>query len=570
MADIVPTQPTGSSLTPINQNPALLGLGDNTVGGRVRAFFAQPMVRRLAPVFGAAATLGVIALVWSMVGQPEQRLLYSSLSDSERAEVVAALDQANIKYAIDSQTGALTVAEDDLYRARMLVASNGSLATPDSGTEMLDKLPMGASRTLEGDRLRAAQQRELELTISEIDGVESVRVHIATAERSVFVRDEAAPKASVMLRLARGRQLTQSQVAAIVNLVAASVPGLAVEDVRVVDQGGRLLSKLDDKDSERLELQMRMEDKLRTQIEQLLSPMFGRANFSSEIQVSLDMAEITTAREAYDKEGVVRRESTSAATSPTGGTAAIGIPGATTNLPPDPANAVPGGPPNQAAGAQGQGGQLAAENSASRTYELGREVAVSSNSGGKVNRLTVAVAVKQELLKGARPAEIQKIEDLVSAAVGADPARGDIVTVIARPFDTPVVEDPPFWETPLFSTILRHVVTIISVLLVLFLGVRPLLKMLRGDKGKKKKGKKGKKGDEDDDEDEDADTAEADGLPGRAPVGVSLSDSAEAKQRLTQQVELAQRIVKETPDSALVALRRMLADKNTAGGSTAQ
>ena len=166
-------------------------------------------------------------------------------------------------------------------------------------------------RSLEGERLLAARERELELTIMQIDGVEAVRVHLAEPEKSVFVRDNAAPTASVMVKLARGRQLADSQVSAIVNLVAGSVPSLVVDAVKVIDQHGRLLSSAKDGDTDRLDLQSRMEEKLRTQVSQLLTPMLGEGNFSSEIQVDLDMDQLTSARESYDKQGVVRSETQS-------------------------------------------------------------------------------------------------------------------------------------------------------------------------------------------------------------------------------------------------------------------
>ena len=101
------------------------------------------------------------------------------------------------------------------------------------------------------------------LTIQQIDGVESVRVHLAQANKSVFVREDTPPTASVMVRMARGRQLSDSQVSAIVNLVGASTPGLSPDAVRVVDQNGRLLSDKASADADRLELQVRMEEKLR-------------------------------------------------------------------------------------------------------------------------------------------------------------------------------------------------------------------------------------------------------------------------------------------------------------------
>jgi flagellar M-ring protein FliF len=122
------------------------------------------------------------------------------------------------------------------------------------------------------------------LSIKEIDGVQAVRVHLAEGEKSVFVRDQIAPSASVMLRLADGRQLSENQVAAIVNLVAGSVPGLTPDAVKVVDQRGRLLTQKNSSDSDRLDMQARMEDKLRGQVATLLTPMLGDGNFTSEIR----------------------------------------------------------------------------------------------------------------------------------------------------------------------------------------------------------------------------------------------------------------------------------------------
>ncbi|HBQ93580.1 MAG TPA: flagellar M-ring protein FliF, partial [Erythrobacter sp.] len=270
-----------------------------------------------------------LALTWATLSPAPQRVLYSSLGDAERASVVATLDQAGVDYTIDNNTGALTVGEDDVYRARMLVASDGSLATPESGADLIENLPMGASRTLEGDRLRAAQERELMMTIMEIDGVEAVRVHIAKAERSVFVREDVAPSASIMLRMARGRQLTDSQVTAITNLVAGSVPGLGIDAVKVVDQHGKLLTQMRDPNSGRLDLQSQMEAKLNAQVDQLLAPMFGAAAFTSQVQVDLDMNEVTSARESYDKDGTIRRETTQLSQS--AGAQAGGIPGVLAN-----------------------------------------------------------------------------------------------------------------------------------------------------------------------------------------------------------------------------------------------
>lgn len=505
---------------------------------RLRSLTAQPALRRAVPWFVGAGAIGVAALAWAVVSAPPQRQLYAQLDDAQRAGVVTALDGAGIAYAIDNSTGALTVPEDQLYRARMAVAADGALAVPDAATS-LDSLPMGASRTLEGERLRAAREHELMLTIKEIDGVESVRVHLAEGNKSVFVRDDAPPTASVMVRMARGRQLGASQVAAIVNLVAASAPGMSPDAVRVVDQAGRLLSDPESgKDNDRIELQSRLETKLRGQLDQLLTPILGPGQFSSEIQIELDMDEVTSARESYDKEGVVRSEiqaQTQGGTTTTGG-----VPGVLANTPPPATTLQPGAPqptvPSAIAGAA-----PTTESTSNRTYELGREVAVSNAAPGKVKRLSVAVAISQEAMKKqGRPTDIEAIKALVSAAVGADPARGDQVAVVARPFDVAEVVEPPIYEAPWFSLALRSGLGLLAVLLVVFVVIRPLLRLLKRDPQTGV---------------EDGEPAHR--LPGLAPP----SPAAEAGQDqalLGKQVELAQRMVDEKPEETIVALRRML------------
>lgn len=500
---------------------------------RVRTLTAQPAVKRALPWFLGAAAIGGALLTYAALAPSSQRMLYSQLDDAQRAEVAASLDKAGIAYAINPDTGAMTVAEADLYKARMLVASDGALATPEAQSS-LDSLPLGASRTLEGERLRAAREHELTLTIQEIDGVEAVRVHLAEAARSVFVRDDAPPSASVMVRMAKGRQLSDSQVAAIVNLVAGSVPGMSPDAVRVVDQHGRLVSQPGGVDGDRLELQRRFEDKLRAQVDQLLTPMLGQGRFSSEIQVELDMDQVTSAKESYDKDGVLRSET--AQQSQSSGTAlAGGVPGALSNTPPPPTGLTPGGPqPSTAPGAAAQ--PTNGESSAVRQYDFGRQVSVANATPGRLKRLSVAVALSQEAMKKAKPGEVEQIKALVAAAVGADPARGDQVTVMVRPFEPVEAAAMPFYEAPWFATMVRSVVALIAVLLVLLIGVRPLIRSLRRDRAA----------------DESAVAGDGETPPEAAAAG------AVHAALLGRQVSLAQRIVEEKPDDALVALRQML------------
>lgn len=520
----------------------------------VAGFIGQPALSRALPMLAGVGAVAAAGALWMTLASGPDRVLYTSLTDAERAKVVETLEAGGIAYAIDNQTGALSVAEDDVYRAKMLVASNAGIAAPEGAEAMLDAMPLGTSRTLEGERLRLARERELMLTIREIDGIESVRVHLATPERSVFVRENNPPSASVMVRLVSGRSLSQSQVEAIVNLVAASVPGMSADAVRVVDQNGRLLSSPREDNLEPLLLQREHEAKLREQIDTLLLPLLGEGNYSAEVQVALDQNEVTSARETYEKEGVVRSESERNA-SRTGAGPAGGVPGVPANTPPPQAELVDGPPqPVPPATAQATDTESASE----RSYELGREVAVTSTRPGGLRRLSVAVAVSDAALKQAAPMTAAQLEALVGAAVGADTARGDQVEVVASKFEPSEMEAPAFYEEPWFAMLVRYGTALLAVLLVLLIAVRPLVGKLKG-KGKDKN-TDGAAAPAAADEtslppmlaDAEADSVTAaDVLPAMA-AATALGD-------LPRQVELARRLATSQPERAAEALQRMLA-----------
>jgi len=548
MADLVPAggEPGRSLLAPLTD------AAGGSLPARLGQFVSQGPVRRALPWFAGVAAAGMAGLLWLEMAPAPQRMLYTDLNDSERAQVSAALDKAAIRYTIDNRTGAITVGEDDLYKARMLAAADGALATPETGEQMIDKLPLGASRTVEGQRLQAARERELELTIMQIEGVEAVRIHLAEPEKSAFVRDNAPPTASVMVKLAKGRQLSAGQVTAIINLVAGSVPGLTVDAIKVIDQQGHLLSSGQPGDSDRLEMEARLEDKLRDQVEALLTPMLGAGNFSSEIQVDLDMDQQTSARESYDKQGAVRTE-TQSASQTSAGSATAGVPGVLSNTPPPQPTPSPGAPTANSSSAAPAPSPTNTDSSSTKTYELGREVAVTNAGPGKIRRLSVAVALSAAAMAKAKPGEIDQIKQLVSATVGADTTRGDQIAVVVRNFQPTTIEQPKFWETPWFAMAVRNGVALLAVLLTLLLGVRPLIKAL-----KREPVAPDDAGADADDTDEDGDAA--------SPAAITDKSTAREPvdpEMLGKQVGLAQRLVREKPDTAVAALRQMLTDPET-------
>ncbi|MDF5919621.1 flagellar basal-body MS-ring/collar protein FliF [Pseudomonas aeruginosa] len=165
-------------------------------------------------------------------------------STGRREPCGGSADRGGHSYKVEPNSGALLVKADDLGRARMKVASAGVAPTDNNvGFEILDKeQALGTSQFMEATNYRRGLEGELARTVSSLNNVKAARVHLAIPKSSVFVRDDRKPSASVLVELYPGRSLEPSQVMAIVNLVATSVPELDKSQVTVVDQKGNLLS----------------------------------------------------------------------------------------------------------------------------------------------------------------------------------------------------------------------------------------------------------------------------------------------------------------------------------------
>ena len=461
---------------------------------QIKGVLAQPAVRRSLPMAMLVALIAAAALAWMSLSTPTQKTLFTGLTDADKQAVTAALTQANIASRIDDGTGALTVDEDQFSKARMLLAGQGLPKQAPGGYAILDQLPMGVSRAVEGERLRQARETELARSIEDIDAVAEARVHLATPEASVFVRDNASPSASVVVKLQGGRALSQAQVQSIINLVASSVPGMKPESVTIVDQMGALLSKpgaggADATGDARLEMQRKTEDKVRQQLVQLLTPLVGSGNFTAEVQADINLDETQATRESYDKAGTLRAETGNWTGNQAAGPATPGgIPGALSNTPP-PASQLQ--TPQAANGASGAtdpapvaGGPAPNPNKQSdsfqRAYDLGKEVSVTRQTPGSVKRLSVAVLLRDPEKTRRTAMEIGQITDLVKSAVGFDQARQDQVTVISRKFADSSAETtgPAWYDNAWLPVLARNATAIIIALLVLLLGVRPLAKGL--------------------------------------------------------------------------------------------
>jgi flagellar M-ring protein FliF len=457
---------------------------------QVARFTSQPAVLKSIPWLIMLGLFGVAWMLWGAFGDPANKPLYPGMQDGDKAAVAQALDSSGVKYSVDRNTGDIAVTDADFYRARMLLAQQGLPKSAPSGDDVMSSIPMGASRAVEGERLRSAQESDLARTIEQIDSVAQARVHLAVEQPSVFLRETNKSSASVMLRLYSGRRLSDTQVQAIVHLVASSVSGLSPDDVSLVDQSGRLLSNTGGDAATRatnaqVQLQTKVEGQLSDSINALLTPLVGSENFTAQVHADLNFAEIQSTRESFPKDtAVVQREEGAWTADQAGaGGGAGGVPGTLSNQAPPAAqvSAAPGGAitPTIPGAPQGQTAQTGANGKTSenynREYQLDRQVSITKEPVGTIKRLSVAVAIKQGGAK-LKASDQAQIENLIKGAVGFDAQRGDVVAVSVQKFaPVPETENPPFYEAPWLATLGKNAGMLILAAILIFGIGKPLL-----------------------------------------------------------------------------------------------
>ena len=470
---------------------------DRATNDLIEGFNNLNLLRQAGLMVGLAASvaIGFAVVLWTQ-GE-DYRPLYGSLDRLDSAEVVKVLEQNDVSFKVDNNTGALLVATQDVHKARLKLAEAGVPGESSVGFELLDKeQPLGTSQFMETARYRRGLEGELARTITSINAVRSARVHLAIPKRSVFVRDPRRPSASVFVELYSGRGIRTQQVKGITNLVASSIPELLLENVTVVDQKGNLLSTGEENESmlaanKHRDYTRKLEADLTQRINSILEPVIGSGNYQAEVSADVDFTSIEQAEEIFNPDLPAIRSEQTLTENRAAGAGAQGIPGALSNQPPAggaaPENAAAGG------GANAGAGQNNNRQQATRNYELDRTVSYTKHQQGKLRRLSVAVVVDDKLKIDAATGdetrqpwtdnELDRLSILVRDAVGFSAARGDSVNVLNSPFvaraaDDFLVGDIPLWERDWFLSIVKQLGGLI-VIMVLVMGLlRPVLKSL--------------------------------------------------------------------------------------------
>ncbi|HMM45607.1 MAG TPA: flagellar basal-body MS-ring/collar protein FliF [Candidatus Macondimonas sp.] len=437
------------------------------------AWTKRPGAQALGPGIALAMLAAVLIAAVLWMRQPPYRVLFNGLSDKESGQIVEFLQTQKIPFRINDTTGSIEIPSDQVHAVRLKLATQGLPQGAGVGLEMLAQPQgLGVSQFMESARYQHALEVELARSIASLQPVQEARVHLALPKASAFVRDQKQPSASVIVQLHPGRSLEVGQIAAIVHLVAASIPGMESAQVMVVDQRGNLLTRSQDDaknplgmSSDQFAYARRLEQEYVSRIESLLMPILGPGRVHAQVSADLDFTVVEQTQERYDPAGQVLRSEQSSEERRTPGTLPGGIPGALSNQPPGPVSlAQPGAPAgSNPAGSAGSQPDTATPQDISRqstrNYEIDKTISRISQPVGTVRRLSIAVLVDNRDVVGAdgtvartplTDSEVAQLTALVKEAVGFSAARGDSINVVNQSFQSLELNDEgrvsPWWQ----------------------------------------------------------------------------------------------------------------------------
>ncbi|MCQ2927812.1 flagellar M-ring protein FliF [Helicobacter pylori] len=388
-------------------------------------------------------------------------VLFERLDSSDNALILQHLQQNQIPYKI-LKDDTILIPKDKVYEERITLASQGIPKTSKVGFEIFDTKDFGATDFDQNIKLIRAIEGELSRTIESLNPILKANVHIAIPKDSVFVAKEVPPSASVMLKLKPDMKLSPTQILGIKNLIAAAVPKLTIENVKIVNENGESIGEGDILENskelalEQLRYKQNFENILENKIVNILAPIVGGKNkVVARVNAEFDFSQKKSTKETFDPNNVVRSEQNLEEKKEGASKKQVGgVPGVVSNIGP-----VQGLKDNKEP-------EKYEKSQNTTNYEVGKTISEIKGEFGTLVRLNAAVVVdgryKIALKDGANALEyeplsdesLKKINALVKQAIGYNQNRGDDVAVSNFEFNpmAPMIDNATLSEKIMHKT----------------------------------------------------------------------------------------------------------------------
>ena len=486
----------------VRENLNFSSSGENAFS-RILGLSNSPAVSKAMPIVIAALIIAVVVAFFAFSQRSNVTTIYDDLPETERSQVLNALVSAGYAASVHPTSGKIQIPTRDYHEAKLTLAGQGLPTATSDGYEKLSDLPMGASKSIEAMKLKQSQEIEIARSIMSLKAVRDARVHLAIPEKSVFIRERSTPSASVFLTLNYGQSLNETQVNAIVNLVAQSVSGLSTDEVTVVDENGKLLTTAASDPETTLSnsdfrYRMRLEEIYKRRIEEILSPLVGAGNASAQVNIAIDTTRVEFTEEVFDpqKNAVISEQKS--VQKRTNNALASGVPGATSNRPPEGISvnqsATDGASeetkdPNTAVETPKSNTPTTESITENRSYEVSKVIKTTRAASNQILKLDAAVLLRKPKImdtasgklvpKEYTTEKLDEIENLIKSTIGFENNRGDTLALSVSDFEPVVATLTTNWyETDWFQSISQNIGMVLMLGIVVLGIIRPLLNRL--------------------------------------------------------------------------------------------
>jgi len=406
-------------------------------------------VKRKAGHFFSGFTTGqkamlVIAILAVVIGgfffmswatKPDMAVMFSNLDPSAAGEVTKKLDEMKITYELRDGGQTIAVPRADVFKTRVDLSAQGLPTGGKEGYSLLDNASFTQSDFQQKITFQRAVEGELASTISAMDDVQAATVHLVMPDDSAFVgKEDQQAQAAVQVQLKTGAQPTDQEIQSIVHLVSSSVKNLPADAVTVTDTAGNLLASPGGTSAfvggtgltqSQLSQQRGYEAQVSGEVRTLVEKLVGTGNVAVRVAAELNFDKtatttnnVTTEQNPTPVESTTETESLQSQGGAATGTAGVQLPT-----------------------------QVGAGTSGPTTFQSQKQTAINprteerkvvDQAPGKVERMSVAVVVNGAIAgkEGVTMPNETDLQNVVSAAVGLDPTRGDTIQVQQMAFST--------------------------------------------------------------------------------------------------------------------------------------
>ncbi len=278
-------------------------------------------------------SLGVV--VWLEMAGPPYVVLDEGLSPAEGGKVIAQLQKLSIPYQWQAAGNLILVPAPDLAQARLELGADQVPGSDVSNAwDKLENAPMTTSDLAQTTMAAQALESSLQQSIESMKGIQNAQVYLGLPASTPFLGDQPKATASVVITAAQAD--AEMQGAAIANLVAGAVPGLAPGQVTVETTSGVTVYPVSGALAADAQFSTvaQVENSAATRIALLLVPIVGAGNFRTDVAADLDFTQQKTHQITYGPTHLSHQSDQESSQTGNAQSPAFGIPGALSNEPP--------------------------------------------------------------------------------------------------------------------------------------------------------------------------------------------------------------------------------------------